>query len=135
MSGYLGGESTANGKIATGDIGFLDADGYLTVVDRKKRMVKIAAVNVFPSEVEKVILSLPQIDEACVVPVSVDGKTYLKAYVTLRSGADNFNTSLVTEICSQKLIKYAVPNFVEVLPQMPRTKIGKIDVYALQNKQ
>lgn len=135
MSGYLGGNSTTSGKIATGDIGFLDADGYLTVVDRKKRMVKIAAVNVFPSEVEKVILSLPQIDEACVVSVSVDGKTYLKAYVTLRSGADNFNTSLVTEICSQKLIKYAVPHFVEVLPQMPRTKIGKVDVAALQNKK
>lgn len=134
MNGYLGGESAKQG-IATGDVGFLDEDGYLTVVDRKKRMVKIAAVNVFPSEVEKVICQLPSVDEACVVPVDISGKTFLKAFVTLTGDSRPFDPSVVIDHCAKRLIKYAVPRFVEVLPQMPRTKIGKIDVYALQKKQ
>lgn len=135
MAGYLGG-TTQSGKILTGDVGFLDEDGYLTVVDRKKRMVKIAAVNVFPSEVESCIKSLPFVAEACVVQFVKEGKPYLKAYVEL---SDETHADVVADqviaVCQKNLIKYAVPSKVEVLQVMPRTKMGKVDVKYLQDLQ
>jgi len=136
MDGYIdGGESfdTERGGVKTGDIGYIDNDGFLYVVDRKKRSIKIAAVNVFPAEIERCIKTLPQIAEACVVPYKYNQKQYLKAYVTLTEPMDNDQaTKLVVDVCSKNLMRYSVPRLVEVLPQMPRTKLGKVDFNALQ---
>jgi len=138
MTGYLDGgeEFVKDGKwLKTGDVGYLDENGFVYVVDRKKRMVKIAAVNVFPSEVEACIGNLPYINEVCVVGCKVEGKQYLKAYITLKepmdkkAAADN-----VKNWCKANLIRYSVPAFVEVLDAMPRTKFAKIDYKALENK-
>jgi len=136
MDGYIdGGESfdTERGGVKTGDIGYIDNDGFLYVVDRKKRSIKIAAVNVFPAEIERCIKTLPQIAEACVVPYKYNQKQYLKAYVTLTEPMDNDQaTKLVVDVCSKNLMRYSVPRLVEVLPEMPRTKLGKVDFNALQ---
>lgn len=138
MSGYLdGGESWAKDGtwIKTGDVGYVDKDGFVYVVDRKKRSVKIAAVNVFPAEVEECIKQLPFVDEACVVPYSFDGKPFLKAYVTLNGKTPDFDVEdRVIAHCRKKLIRYSVPNWVEVLKEMPRTKLAKIDYKKLEQK-
>ncbi len=136
MKGYIdGGESFDNvrGGVKTGDIGYLDSDSYLYVVDRKKRSVKIAAVNVFPAEVESCIKSLPEISEACVVPYKYNQKQYLKAYVTLNKPMDNdMVTRIVLDVCRKNLMRYSVPRLVQVLDEMPRTKLGKVDFSALE---
>lgn len=138
MSGYLDGDDVfvKDGKwIKTGDVGYLDEQGFVYVVDRKKRMVKIAAVNVFPSEVEQCIAKLDFVREVCVVGKKVNGKQYLKAFVTVTDKADkNELESIVIAHCKEHLIRYAVPTFVEALDVMPRTKLAKIDYKALENR-
>lgn len=137
MSGYLddGDVFVKDGKwIKTGDMGYLDENGFVYVVDRKKRMVKIAAVNVFPSEVESCISDLDFIREVCVVGKMVNGKQYLKAFVTLKTQIDSSDVETrIIAHCKAHLIRYSVPTFVEVLDVMPRTKLAKIDYKALEN--
>ena len=138
MSGYLDGDNpfVKEGKwIKTGDVGYLDENGYVYVVDRKKRMVKIAAVNVFPSEVEACITRLPFVSEACVVGTRVNSKQYLKAYVTLNEPMDEREAEeQIIAHCKAQLIRYSVPAFVEVLREMPRTKLAKINYKQLESK-
>ncbi len=116
-------------------MGYLDEEGFLYVVDRKKRMVKISAVNVFPSEVEACIAELPFVSEVCVVGCKVNGKQFLKAFVTLNEQLNGDDVKKrVVEHCQENLIRYSVPRFVEVLDTMPRTKLAKIDYKQLENK-
>ena len=137
MSGYLeeGDDClvSKDGKtwVKTGDLGFLD-DGYLHVVDRKKRSLKIAAVNVFPAQIEECVTKLDFVSEACAVGVRVNDKQYVKVFVTLNEKiAPEQVKQRVIEICKANLIRYAVPHFVEVIDAMPRTALGKIDYKAL----
>lgn len=139
MSGYIEGEDCfveKNGTtwVKTGDVGYLD-DGYLYVVDRKKRSLKIAAVNVFPAQVESCVARLDFVSEACAVGVKVDGKQFIKVFVTLckPTEAETVKRSVI-EHCRQNLIGYAVPRFVEVIDVMPRTPLGKIDFRALEER-
>ena len=139
MSGYLEGDDSLverNGKtwVKTGDVGYLD-DGYLHVVDRKKRSLKIAAVNVFPAQIEACVKQLDFISEACAVGYRVNDKQYVKVFVTLtRQVSPDTVKQEVIGICKVNLIQYAVPYFVEVIDQMPRTPFGKIDYKALERK-
>lgn len=135
MSGYIDGGETWGREnwLKTGDVGYLDNDGFLYIVDRKKRSVKIAAINVFPAQVEECIRGLSFISNACVVPYRYAGKQYLKAYVTLKEKMPQDKVSkLVIEHCKDNLIRYSVPNAVEVLDAMPLTKLAKIDYKKLE---
>lgn len=138
MSGYLDGDNpfVKDGKwIKTGDMGYVDEQGFVYVVDRKKRMIKIAAVNVFPAEVEACIANLPFVSEACVVGTKVDGKQYLKAFVTLKEPMDKHDVETqVIAYCKAHLIRYSVPTYVEVLDAMPRTKMAKINYKELEKR-
>ncbi len=133
-SGYLDGScpKTEDGGVKTGDVGYLDEKGFLYVVDRKKRSVKIAAVNVFPSEVEKVINQLDFVADVCVVPYQRHHKTFLKAFVTLHKPMSQTEVSKkVIAHCKRKLMRYSIPTTVQVLEQMPLTKMAKIDYQTL----
>ncbi len=138
MSGYLdGGEDfVKDGSwLKTGDLGYLDEQGFVYVVDRKKRMIKIAAVNVFPAEVESCINKLPFVNETCVVGCKVNGKQFLKAFVTVNTDTDKkVVAEKVIQWCKSNLIRYSVPAFVEVLDVMPRTKLAKIDYKSLESR-
>ena len=139
MSGYVEGDDCLSVKdgttwVKTGDVGYVDKDGYLYVVDRKKRTLKIAAVNVFPSQIEECVKRLDFVFEACAVGHKVDGKQYVKVYVTLKQDLDyDYVKRQVINVCKQNLIQYAVPYFVEVIEQMPRTEFGKIDYKSFEN--
>ncbi len=136
MVGYLDGDNckTADGGVKTGDIGYLDEQGFLYIVDRKKRSVKIAAVNVFPAEVERCIKQLNFIADACVVPYKVEGKTFLKAFVVLQqnSSTENVEQQVICH-CKEKLMRYSVPTTVQVMEGLPLTKMAKVDYKALEN--
>lgn len=139
MCGYIEGDDclvTKNGKtwVKTGDVGYVDEDGYLYIVDRKKRSLKIAAVNVFPSQIEDCVKRLDFVSEACAVGYKVDGKQYVKVFVTLKRKQEYAHVkNEVINICKQNLIQYAVPYFVEVIDTMPRTDFGKIDFRSLED--
>ncbi|MFF4330872.1 AMP-binding protein [Streptomyces sp. NPDC001591] len=131
VPGYWGlPEETArtfpDGELRTGDVGFMDADGWLYVVDRKKDMISASGFKVWPREVEDVLYSHPAVREAAVVgvPDAYRGET-VKAYVSLRPGTPAEPAELVA-YCAERLAAYKYPRQVEVLPVLPQTTSGKI---------
>ncbi len=114
------------GELRTGDIGFMDADGWLYVVDRKKDMINASGFKVWPREVEDLLYTHPAVREAAVVgvPDAYRGET-VKAYVSLRPGATAEPAEL-TAYCAERLAAYKYPREVEILPELPKTTSGKI---------
>ncbi|SEO09869.1 AMP-binding protein [Actinacidiphila rubida] len=114
------------GELLTGDIGFMDEDGWLYVVDRKKDMINASGFKVWPREVEDVLYTHPAVREAAVVgvPDAYRGES-VKAYVSLRPGADADPAEIVA-YCKERLAAYKYPREVEVLGDLPKTATGKI---------
>ncbi|MFD7977862.1 AMP-binding protein [Streptomyces sp. NPDC059071] len=140
VPGYWGlPEATAaafpDGELRTGDIGFMDEDGWLYVVDRKKDMINASGFKVWPREVEDVLYTHPAVREAAVVgvPDAYRGET-VKAYVSLRPGADAEPGEL-SDYCEQRLAAYKYPREVEILPELPKTTSGKILRRDLRSRQ
>ncbi|WP_037908133.1 AMP-binding protein [Actinacidiphila yeochonensis] len=114
------------GELRTGDIGFMDSDGWLYVVDRKKDMINASGFKVWPREVEDVLYTHPAVREAAVVgvPDAYRGES-VRAYVSLRPGAEAEPAALVAW-CRERLAAYKYPREVEVLAELPKTATGKI---------
>ena len=116
-----------DGWLHTGDIGELDADGYLYIRDRKKDMVIVAGFNVYPREVEEALHGHPQVREAAVVgvPDAYRGEA-LVASVVLAAGADPDRLDLVAWL-GERLVRYKLPKTVRIVDALPKTAVGKID--------
>ena len=119
-------ETFPDGELRTGDIGFMDPQGWLYVVDRKKDMINASGFKVWPREVEDVLYTHPAVREAAVVgvPDGYRGET-VKAYISLRPGADPDPDELAV-YCKERLAAYKYPRQVEILPDLPKTASGKI---------
>ena len=135
MAGYRNrpretGEALRCGWLYTGDIGELDADGFLYIRDRKKDLVIVGGYNVYPREVEEVLCAHDAVAEAAVVggPDAYWGET-LHAYVTLRARA---TVDDLLEHCRARLAKYKIPATLEILAALPKTTVGKLDKPALK---
>ncbi|NUV31123.1 MULTISPECIES: class I adenylate-forming enzyme family protein [Streptomyces] len=117
-------ETFPGGELRTGDIGFMDREGWLYVVDRKKDMINASGFKVWPREVEDVLYTHPAVREAAVVgvPDPYRGET-VRAYVSLRAEADP--ADLVAH-CKERLAAYKYPRELRVLPELPKTSSGKI---------
>lgn len=129
--GYFGlpeatGETFKDGWLHTGDIGLVDADGYLFIVERKKDLVIRGGFNVYPKDVESVLHTHPAVLEAAVVgcPDPMMGEEVC-AFVVLRAGVDATEEELRLH-CQASLAKYKSPRHVAVVPALPKTTIGKI---------
>src|SRR5690606_18927009 len=120
------------GWLYTGDVGELDADGYLYIRDRKKDMVIVGGYNVYPREIDEVLALHPAVQEAAAVgvPDAYRGEV-VKAFVVLRPGARASVEALLAH-CSANLAKYKVPAALALVPELPRTPVGKIDKKALK---
>ncbi|MGI5141151.1 MULTISPECIES: class I adenylate-forming enzyme family protein [unclassified Streptomyces] len=119
-------ETFPDGELRTGDIGFMDEQGWLYVVDRKKDMINASGFKVWPREVEDVLYTHPAVREAAVVgvPDGYRGET-VKAYISLRPGAVADPDALAA-YCKERLAAYKYPRQVEILPDLPKTASGKI---------
>jgi long-chain acyl-CoA synthetase len=116
-----------DGWLYTGDIGEFDADGYLYIRDRKKEMAKVSGFNVFPREIEEVLFMHPAVQEAAVVAAPDDYRgEVVKAFVVARSGAQT-SGELLLEHCKANLAKYKLPVSIDLVSQLPKTAVGKID--------
>lgn len=125
-------EALRHGWLYTGDIGELDAEGYLYIRDRKKDMVIVGGYNVYPREVEEVLCSHPAVAEAGVVgaPDAYRGEV-LCAQVSLRPGADT-DAGALLGWCADRLAKYKLPSAIEIVDALPKTAVGKLDRNALR---
>lgn len=119
-------ETLKDGWVYTGDIGFFDSDGYLSVVDRKKDMVIASGYNIYPVEVDNILFAHPRILEACVVgiPHEYRGET-LKAFIVVSEG-ETLTEEEVIDYCKERLAAYKVPKEIEFVDELPKTTVGKI---------
>lgn len=116
-----------DGWCHTGDIGFLDAQGYLHVSGRKKTMVKSGGISVFPEEIEETLRGHVNVADVAVVGVhSAEWGEAAKAFVVLKQGTACDAASLIN-FCKESLAPYKAPKFVEFVSTLPRTGLGKID--------
>ncbi|MEW6555053.1 MAG: long-chain fatty acid--CoA ligase [Actinomycetota bacterium] len=130
MGYYKKPEETAqalrNGWVYTGDIGFFDADGYLSVVDRKKDMIIAGGYNIYPVEIDNVLFDHPKILEACAVgvPDEYRGES-LKAFIVTKEG-ETLSEEEVLAYCRETLAPYKIPRSVEFVSELPKSVVGKI---------
>jgi long-chain acyl-CoA synthetase len=122
------GPAPGSGKrwLFTGDLGYVDEDGYLFIVDRKKDLIKPSGFQVWPREVEEVIASHPAVAEVGVagIPDRLRGEA-VKAWVVLREG-QQVTGAEIRAYCREKLVAYKVPKQVEFRDSLPKTHIGKL---------
>ncbi len=119
-------EAFRDGWLFTGDVGYLDTDGYLFIVERKKDLIIRGGLNVYPKDVEEVIYRHPAVQEAAVVGVP-DTKMgeEVCAYVVKKAGS-SVSAEEIIRHCQESLAKYKTPRHVEFLTALPKTTIGKI---------
>ncbi|HEX3286766.1 MAG TPA: AMP-binding protein [Mycobacterium sp.] len=123
-----------DGWLLTGDVGYVDADGWYYLVDRKKDMIVASGYKVWPREVEDVLYTYEAVLEAAVVgvPDPYRGET-VKAYVSLRSGYSTTPEELI-EYCRGRLAAYKSPRQIEVVETIPKTATGKVLRRQLRDK-
>lgn len=115
-----------DGWLYTGDIAFMDPDGYFHIVDRKKEMIKPGGFQVWPREVEEVIAQHPKVLEVGVagVPDAYRGET-VKAWLVLKPG-ESADPEEIRSWCKERLAAFKVPTQVEFRAELPKTMVGKI---------
>lgn len=131
MHGYLNLEEETNKTIIdnwlhTGDLGYMDHDGYIFIVDRKKDMIITRGLNVYPREIEEVLYQHPAILEAAVIgyPDETRGEI-VKAFIVLKDG-ENLTSKEIQSFLKTKLASYKLPRIYEFLPELPKNGTGKI---------
>jgi fatty-acyl-CoA synthase len=120
-------EFFSGGWCHTGDIGFYDEKGYLTVSGRKKNMIKSGGISVFPEEIEEVLRKHPHVADVAVMGFkSSEWGEAVKAFVVLNTGTACDADSLIA-FCKTSLASYKAPKVIEFIADLPRTGLGKID--------
>ncbi|MDN5767198.1 MAG: AMP-binding protein [Humibacillus sp.] len=119
-------ESIPGGELHTGDVGFMDQNGWFYVVDRKKDMINAAGYKVWPREVEDVLYGHPAVEEAAVVgvPDEYRGES-VRAFVSLKPGASATPEEII-EYCRANMAAYKYPRSVKIVEELPKTVTGKI---------
>ncbi|NCD24282.1 MAG: long-chain fatty acid--CoA ligase [Deltaproteobacteria bacterium] len=115
-----------NGWLYTGDIAYMDEEGYFFIVDRKKDLILTGGYNVYPREIDEVLHEHPAIKEA--VTVGIKHKTrgeIIKAYIVVREG-HNLTKTEILSFCREKLANYKVPKQVEFRDDLPKSIVGKV---------
>jgi long-chain acyl-CoA synthetase len=116
----------SDGWLRTGDVGQMDEDGYITIVDRKKDMISAAGGNIYPREVDEVLYQHPKVAEAVTVGIpDPDGGESIKACIVLKDGQEATEAEII-QFCKDKLPPSKVPNFVEFRDSIPKSAVGKI---------
>ncbi|KQO79079.1 long-chain-fatty-acid--CoA ligase [Rhizobium sp. Leaf262] len=116
---------TPDGFFRSGDMGFMDEAGYTKIVDRKKDMILVSGFNVYPNEIEEVAAAHPGVQECAAVGV-VDEHSgeAVKLYVVKKDEA--LTVEELKAFCAKSLTNYKRPKFIEFLPELPKTNVGKI---------
>ena len=119
-------QALRDGWFLTGDIGKFDEDGYLTIVDRKKDMIIAGGYNIYPVELDDVLMGHPKILEACTIgiPHEYRGET-VKAFIVPKPG-EVLTEEEVVAYCKKNLAAYKIPKIIEFIDELPKSAVGKI---------
>lgn len=116
---------TSDGFFKTGDLGFMNEEGFVKIVDRKKDMILVSGFNVYPNELEDVICSHPKVLEAAAIgiPDEKSGEV-VKIFVVKKD--DSLTEDELMKYCREQLTSYKVPKSIEFRKELPKTNVGKI---------
>lgn len=114
-----------DGWLLTGDIGFMHEDGYFQIVDRKKDMILVSGFNVYPNEIEEVIITHPKVLECAAIGIPDERATeVVKVFIVKKD--QSLTADEVIAHCKENLTNYKVPKQVEFRKELPKTNVGKI---------
>jgi long-chain acyl-CoA synthetase len=129
-------EAFVGDRFLTGDIGYMDSDGYFYLVDRKKDMIISGGFNVYPQMIEQAIYEHPAVHEVIVIGIPDDYRGEAsKAFVRLRAGAGPFTLEELKAFLAGKLGKHEIPAALDFVDELPRTSVGKLSRHQLRNLQ
>jgi long-chain acyl-CoA synthetase len=129
-------EAFVGDRFLTGDIGYMDTDGYFYLVDRKKDMIISGGFNVYPQMIEQAIYQHPAVHEVIVIGIPDDYRgEAAKAFVKLRAGAKPFSLDELKAFLAGKLGKHEIPAALDFVDELPRTSVGKLSRHELRNQQ
>ena len=129
-------EAFVGDRFLTGDIGYMDADGYFYLVDRKKDMIISGGFNVYPQMIEQAIYTHPAVQEVIVIGIPDDYRgEAAKAFIKLRDGAKPFSPDELRAFLTGKLGKHELPAAVDFVDELPRTPVGKLSRHELRMQQ
>lgn len=128
-------QTLKDGWLLTGDLGYMDENGYFYVVDRKKDMIIAGGFNIYPREIEEVLYEHPEVQEvvAAGIPDPYRGET-VKAYVVLKEGS-TLSKDELNQFARKHLAAYKVPRIYEFRKELPKTAVGKILRRALVDEE
>jgi long-chain acyl-CoA synthetase len=129
-------EAFVGDRFLTGDIGYVDSDGYFFLVDRKKDMIISGGFNVYPQMIEQAIYTHPAVHEVIVIGIPDDYRgEAAKAFVKIRTGAKPFTLEELKTFLTGKLGKHEIPAALDFVDELPRTSVGKLSRHELRNLQ
>jgi long-chain acyl-CoA synthetase len=129
-------EAFVGDRFLTGDIGYMDSDGYFYLVDRKKDMIISGGFNVYPQMIEQAIYEHPAVQEVLVIGIADDYRgEAAKAFVKLRSDAKRFTLDELKAFLAGKLGKHEIPAALDFVDELPRTPVGKLSRHELRSAQ
>lgn len=128
-------ETLKNGWLYTGDIGYMDEDGFFYIIDRKKDMIIRGGENIYPREIEEVLYSYPGVSMAAVIGVNdeIYGEVP-KAFIVMKEGEEAISEDII-EHCKKNLANYKVPKYVEFRDDLPKNPTGKIMKVPLREEE
>ena len=129
-------EAFVGDRFLTGDIGYMDADGYFYLVDRKKDMIISGGFNVYPQMIEQAIYTHPSVQEVIVIGIPDDYRgEAAKAFIKLRADAKPFTADELRAFLAGKIGKHELPAAVDFVDELPRTPVGKLSRHELRQQQ
>jgi long-chain acyl-CoA synthetase len=128
--------SFVDGWFLTGDIGHMDADGFIFLVDRKKDMIISGGFNVYPQMIEQAVYEHPDVEEVLVIGIADPYRgEAAKAFVKLRAGAPELTLDDLRAFLKDRLGKHEMPAALEIRPALPRTVVGKLSKLELKQEE
>ena len=129
-------EAFVGDRFLTGDIGYMDPDGYFYLVDRKKDMIISGGFNVYPQMIEQAIYTHPSVQEVIVIGIPDDYRgEAAKAFIKLRADARPFTAEELRAFLTGKIGKHELPAAVDFVDELPRTSVGKLSRHELRMQQ
>lgn len=125
MTGYINKEPI-DGDLDTDDIGYVDEDGFVYILNRRKDLIISGGENIYPKELEDLVYTLPSVKECAVVPVPDDKWGQVPALFVAFHNGESMTADDILSFMTKSLAKYKVPKYVKILPALPRNGTGKI---------
>ena len=125
MTGYIN-QEPIDGDLNTDDIGYVDEDGFVYILNRRKDLIISGGENIYPKELEDLVYTLPSVKECAVVPVSDPKWGQVPALFVAFHDDESMTIDEILSFMTNSLAKYKIPKYVKILPALPRNGTGKI---------